>query len=152
MAYLTAWTFPTLHGADAAEYTLGQLAEAGSIAMEDAAVVSWAHGRKKPSSRRVRHGARSGALRGSALGLLVGSLFLVPVLGAAVGAAVGAMSRRKDDSAVDGAFVARVRESVTPGTSALFVLTTDPVGAEAEKELARHGGTQLSTEVDEAPG
>jgi uncharacterized membrane protein len=45
----------------------------------------------------------------------------------AVGAAAGALGGSLTDVGIDDDFIASVREKVTPGTSALFVLASDAV-------------------------
>lgn len=59
--------------------------------------------------------------------LLFGLLFFVPLLGMAVGAAAGALGGSLSDVGIDDEFIASVRQKVTPGTSALFLLSSDAV-------------------------
>jgi uncharacterized membrane protein len=59
--------------------------------------------------------------------LLLGIIFFVPLFGVAVGAAMGALSGSFADVGIDDDFIKQVRESVTEGTSALFVLSSDAV-------------------------
>ena len=59
--------------------------------------------------------------------MLFGLLFFVPFFGLAVGAAMGALSGHFADYGIDDAFIKNVREKVTPGTSALFLMTTNAV-------------------------
>jgi uncharacterized membrane protein len=54
-----------------------------------------------------------------------GLIFLVPLLGAAVGAALGAWSTSIIDMGISDEFIDEVKQKVTPGTSALFLLTDD---------------------------
>jgi hypothetical protein len=58
-------------------------------------------------------------------GLLFGLLFFVPLLGAALGAGFGALAGSLSDAGIDDEFIKSVREEVEPGTSALFLLTSD---------------------------
>ena len=51
----------------------------------------------------------------------------MPLLGLAVGAAAGALGGSLADVGIDDDFIAAVKAKVTPGTSALFVLTSDAV-------------------------
>jgi uncharacterized membrane protein len=51
----------------------------------------------------------------------------VPLLGMAIGAAAGALGGSLTDVGIDDDFIAAVRSKVTPGTSALFVLSGDAV-------------------------
>ena len=70
---------------------------------------------------------RRGALGGGFWGLLFGLLFFVPLLGAAVGAAAGGIGGAMRDVGIDDDFISTVRAKVTPGTSALFVMSSDAV-------------------------
>lgn len=49
------------------------------------------------------------------------------MLGAAIGAATGALMGSLRDVGIDDNFIDKIKESVTQGTSALFVLTSDVV-------------------------
>jgi uncharacterized membrane protein len=51
----------------------------------------------------------------------------MPLLGMAVGAAIGALSASFIDFGIDDRFIKDVREKVTPGTSALFLMTSNVV-------------------------
>ena len=50
-------------------------------------------------------------------------LFFVPVFGAVAGAAIGATVKAMDGTGIGKDELERIREKVTPGTSALFVVT-----------------------------
>jgi uncharacterized membrane protein len=127
MATLTVWKFESAGGADAAERTLLGLAQEGLISVHDAATVTWEEGDKKPRTRQLNPTTSSGALGGSFWGLLFGLIFFVPLLGAAVGAAAGAVAGSLSDVGIDDNFINRVRDQITPGTSALFLLSSDAV-------------------------
>ena len=127
MATLTVWKFDTPGGADAASKTLQGLSRESLVVIHDAAVVEWEEGKKKPKTRQLNNLAGAGALGGAFWGLLFGLIFLVPLLGAAVGAATGALSASLADVGIDDTFIDGVRDQITPGTSALFVMTSDAV-------------------------
>lgn len=127
MATLTAWKFDTPDGAAAAEQTLLRLQKEELIQVHDAATVSWPKGARKPKTKQLTSLAGIGALSGSFWGLLFGLLFFVPLLGMAVGAAAGALGGSLTDVGIDDDFIASVRDKVTPGTSALFLLSSDAV-------------------------
>jgi uncharacterized membrane protein len=127
MATLTVWKFDTAEGADQAEATLESLSKQELIKIHDAATVSWAEGKKKPKTRQLSSLAGAGALGGAFWGLLFGLLFFVPFLGLAIGAAAGALGGAMADVGIDDDFINSVKEKVTPGTSALFVMTSDAV-------------------------
>ena len=127
MATLTVWKFDTPSGAEQAEATLLDLQKQQLITVHDAATVSWEQGRKKPKTRQARNMTGAGALGGSFWGLLFGLIFFVPLLGLAIGAGLGALAGSMSDVGIDDRFIKNVRDQVTPGTSALFVLTSDAV-------------------------
>ena len=140
MATLTVWKFSTPNGADQAETTLEQLQKEELITVHDAAIVSWPEGKKRPKTRQLNSLVGVGALSGSFWGLLFGLIFFVPFLGLAVGAAMGALSGSMADVGIDDEFIDEVRKKVTPGTSALFVMTSDAVG---DKVRARFKDTDM---------
>jgi uncharacterized membrane protein len=127
MTTLTVWKFSTPDGAEDATRTLHRLAKQELIRVHDAAIVSWPEDKKKPKTRQVNNLVGAGALGGSFWGMLFGIIFFVPLLGMAVGAAAGALSGMLKDTGIDDGFIKRIRDEVTPGTSALFVLTSGAV-------------------------
>jgi uncharacterized membrane protein len=127
MATLTVWKFPTPEGAEQAEQTLETLQKEQLITLQDAAIVSWPSDKKRPKTRQMASMTGVGALGGAFWGLLFGLLFFVPLLGLAVGAAAGALGGSMSDVGIDDDFIKSVRDKVTPGTSALFALTSDAV-------------------------
>lgn len=127
MATLTAWKFDTPEGAAQAEATLIGLSKEQLINIYDAATVEWQPGKKKPKTRQANNLTGAGALGGAFWGLLFGILFFMPLLGMAIGAASGALGGSLADAGIDDDFIASVRNKVTPGTSALFLLSSDAV-------------------------
>jgi uncharacterized membrane protein len=139
MATLTVWRFDTADGAQNALSTLERMQKEELIRVVDAAVVSWPEGRKKPRTEQLHSLVGAGALGGSFWGLLFGLIFFVPLLGMAVGAAMGALTGSMADVGIDDDFIRRVRDEVTPGTSALFALTTSAV---TDRVLENFKGTR----------
>jgi uncharacterized membrane protein len=127
MAHLTAWKFDRPDGASLAMRTLRELNDEGLIAVHEAAIVEWPEGRDKPKTRQLDDMRGKDALGGAFWGLLFGILFFIPVIGVAVGAATGAVVGSLDYVGIDDDFIKRVRSAVTPGTSALFLRTSDAV-------------------------
>ncbi len=127
MSTLSVWRFDTPDGAEKAVTTLDGLAQQQLVTVHDAATVSWPEGAKKPRTRQLNDLAGAGALGGAFWGMLFGLLFLVPLLGAAIGAAAGALTGKLSDVGIDDDLIKRTRDEATPGTSALFVLTSDAV-------------------------
>jgi uncharacterized membrane protein len=154
VATLTVWRFPTPHGADEAEYTLKMLESQELIKLYDAAVVSWEEGAKKPRTRQLKNLTSAGMLGGSFWGLLFGLVFALPVLGVAVGAAFGALKGTLSDAGIDDEFIRSVRAEVTPGTSAIFVMSSDAVIDKVKEAFASQEmeliSTNLSSEQEQA--
>ena len=127
MATLTVLKFPTAEGAQNMLSTLENLEKQQLIHIEDGAIVTWPAGAKKPKTQQLSSTTAAGALGGAFWGLLFGLLFFVPFFGMAVGAAMGALLGHFARYGIDESFIDQVRAKVTPGTSALFLLTSGAV-------------------------
>lgn len=127
MATLSALKFDTPDGAEQMLGTLESLQKQQLIQIEDAAIVTWPEGKKKPKTKQLHSMAGAGALGGAFWGMLFGLLFFIPFLGLAIGAAMGALAGHFSDYGIDDKFINSVKEKVTPGTSALFLLTSGGV-------------------------
>src|SRR4051812_21772580 len=142
-ATLTVWKFDTAEGADEASKTLQELASQDVITVQDAATVSWQEDKKKPKTRQLAGMAGKGALGGAFWGMLFGLIFFVPLLGAAVGAAAGALAGSMADVGIDDGFIKKVGSEVTPGTSALFLMTTGTVLDRVKEGFAAQEPSEL---------
>jgi uncharacterized membrane protein len=112
--------FDTVDDARACLKTLRGVEREGQVAFEDTAIVS-----KDASGKVHTHNEASGATEtGAVAGAVLGGLlfFLFPIAGIALGAGAGALVGRLFNTGVDGKFVKEVREQLTPGTSALFLV------------------------------
>jgi uncharacterized membrane protein len=147
MSTLTVWRFDTTDGAEKAVTTLEALKRQQLITVHDAATVTWADGARKPKTRQLHNLAGAGALGGAFWGMLFGLLFLVPLLGAAIGAAAGALVGSFGDVGIDDDFIKRTRDSITPGTSALFALTSDAVLDKVQEAFAGQRADLLFTNL-----
>ena len=127
MATLTVWKFEDAEAAEKAVATLEGLAKQQLITVQDAATVSWPAGAKKPKTRQLHSLTGGGALGGAFWGLLFGLLFFVPLLGMAIGAATGALAGSLTDIGINDDFIKRARDEITPGTSALFLMSSGAV-------------------------
>ena len=127
MATLTVWKFDSAEGASQAENTLQGLVKQELIKVYDAASVTWPVGARKPKTRQLNNLVGAGAVGGMFWGMLFGLIFFVPLLGAAIGAGMGALTGALSDAGIDDDFIKSVRDQVEPGTSALFVMTSDAV-------------------------
>jgi uncharacterized membrane protein len=149
MATLSVLKFDDPYGADLVQMALEGLQEQGIIELEDAAVVSWPLGNKKPTIRQLHSMAGVGAVGGAFFGFLLGLIFFVPFLGAAMGAGMGALTGSLGDIGIDDDFIKQVREEVTEGTSALFTLTSEAKLDKVVDELRQYDFEIISTNLSE---
>jgi uncharacterized membrane protein len=147
MATLTVWKFNDATGARQALQLLERQQKAELIEIVDAAIVTWPEGRKKPKTEQLHNMTSAGALGGSFWGLLFGLLFFIPLLGMAMGAALGALSGSMADVGIDDSFIKDVRAEVTPGSSALFVMTGKVVADRVLDEFRHTGAKLVSTNL-----
>ena len=110
MTTLTAWAFPGADDAETAVERLQALQSEAAITIDDAAVVSWQTGKKKPKTRQLHNTTGEGALSGAFWGMFLGLIFLVPLLGAAIGAALGAWSTSIVDMGISDKFIDDVKQ------------------------------------------
>ncbi|WP_107670101.1 DUF1269 domain-containing protein [Cyanothece sp. BG0011] len=135
MTALTVWKFDTPNGAQEALNKLVPLQKEHIIEIRDAATVSWAEGKKKPKTKQAINLVGLGALDGAFWGLLFGLLFFCPIFGIAFGAGMGALGGSLRDYGINDDFIKDVRNKVTEGTSALFLLTQDVTLDKVEEAL-----------------
>jgi uncharacterized membrane protein len=140
MANLTVWKFNTADGAEKAIAKLVELQKQHLIEIQDAAIVYWEPGKKKPKTRQALNMEAFGALDGAFWGMLFGLLFFVPIFGMAVGALSGALSGHFADYGINDQFIKDVRSKVTEGTSALFLMSEN---ATIDKVLEAFSGDQM---------
>ena len=127
MISLTVWKFDDPLEAERVVPRLRGSAVNGRIRVEDAAVVSWPAGHRKPTAQTLGSLTGPGTLWGGVWGLLLGLIFLTPIAGPTFGAGAGALGGALSDFGVDDEFVTDVRGMLTDGTSGLFLLTSTEV-------------------------
>lgn len=125
MATLTVWKFDDPDTATDVRARVLALQDDGAIEVHDAVVVSWPADARKPHTDQLDSGSGWATAGGAFWGLLIGAIFFVPLFGLAFGAGMGALSGSLRDFGIDDGFVETVRDRVTPGTSALFLLTSE---------------------------
>ena len=144
--------FDHLEDARTAMKRLRALEGDGHIRFEDTAVVE----REPDGTAHVRNEASGTTETGAVIGAAVGGLvtFIFPLAGIAIGAALGAAVGAAMDKGVSGDFVDEVKDTLTPGRSALFLVTKE---ADADAVIASlrdfHGDviqTSLDSEAEEA--
>ena len=122
MATLAVLKFDSPSGAQQTLQVIQQLGKQELVTLQDAAIVTWPEGKKKPKTEQLHSMGGLGALNGAFWGFLFGLIFFIPILGLAIGAAMGALSGKFADIGISDDFIKQVRSEVTPGTSALFLL------------------------------
>jgi len=127
MATFSVWRFDSPDGAEVMLGSLESFQKQALINVLDGSVVTWPLDAKKPKTRHLNDLKAKGALGGAFWGMLFGLLFFVPFLGLAVGAAAGALGGAFADGGISDDFIEQTRGQITPGTSALFLLTSDAV-------------------------
>ena len=142
MATLTVVKFDDPAGAERVMFALQDMHGRQMITLEDAAVVSWPKGKKKPLM--PKQGVGHMALGGAFWGFLFGLIFFAPFLGAAIAAGTTAVLWSSlEDEGIDEEFIKRVSEEVTEGTSALFALTSEAKLDEVIDELKHYDDFEI---------
>jgi len=144
--------FDHLEDARAAMKRMRAREREGHVKFEDTAVVE----RELDGTAHVRNEASGTTETAAVIGAAIGGLvtFMFPVAGIAIGAALGAAVGAAMDKGVSGDFVDEVKNTLTPGRSALFLVVKD---ADADAVIASlrdfHGDviqTSLDSEAEEA--
>ena len=155
MATISAFKFATPDGAEQMLDLVKDLTKQQLITLQDAAIVTWPQGKKKPKTKQLQSLAGVGALGGAFWGMLFGLIFFVPFLGMAVGALTGALAGKFSDYGIDDDFIKSVSKNVTEGTSALFLMTSDAVVDKVSDAVKQKGwkfeilSTNLSKEQED---
>ncbi|NJL02007.1 MAG: DUF1269 domain-containing protein [Spirulinaceae cyanobacterium RM2_2_10] len=146
MSTLVAIGFDDPYKADEVLLTLSRLQKEHLIDLEDAAVVV----KDKEGKAKVKQAqdlVTAGVLSGGFWGLLFGTLLFAPVLGLAAGAAAGALGGKFTDIGINDDFMKELGETLTPNTSALFVLVRNATPDKVIGELKPYHGKILRTSL-----
>ncbi len=147
MATLTALKFPTADGAKNMLDTVKQLQRDHLISLLDAAMVTWPQGQSKPKTKQLFSLRGIGTMEGAFWGTLFGVIFFVPLFGLALGAVAGGLAHHFTQLGISDAFIKQVREQVTEGTSALFLLTQKAVMSEVLERVKGHQFELIATNL-----
>ncbi len=152
MATISVLKFHTSDGAGQALTTVKSLAKQQLLTLQDAAIVTWPEGKKKPKTEQLQSMAGVGALGGAFWGMLFGLIFLVPFLGAAIGAGMGALMGSMTDVGIDDDFIKSVQSNVTQGTSALFLMTSDATLDKVVEQMKQYDFEIITTNLSQRAG
>jgi len=124
--------------------TVGSTAVMGGGESSAAIPVSSGKSQEIEIKQTVKKGGKY-ALGGGGIGFLAGMLLGGPIGGLVVGATVGAITGALKDSGIDDKFIREVSAGLRPGTSELFLMSTDGDAEKLIPELKVHKGRLLST-------
>lgn len=146
MSTLIAIAYDDIFKAEEVRLTLAKLQREHLLELEDAAVVvKDAQGKVK--LKQAINLTAAGATSGGFWGLLIGTLFFAPLFGAAIGAATGAIGGALSDIGVDDNFMRELGETLSPNTSALFILIKKATPDKVLEEVSKYGGRILRTSL-----
>jgi len=148
MSNLVVIGFDDEHTAFDMRAALARLQKEYLIDMEDVVVVTKDE-KGKVKLHQAANLTAAGAVGGTFWGMLIGLIFLNPLLGAAVGAGAGAISGKLSDIGIDDKFMKELAETITSGSSALFVLVRKATPDKVLEELKHFKGKVLKTSLTE---
>ena len=132
--------------AEEVRLTLRKLQREYLLELEDA-VVATNDANGKVKLHQAVNLTAAGAVSGGFWGSLIGLIFLNPILGAAVGATAGAVTGALTDVGIDDNFMKELAATLTPNSSALFVLVRRATEDRVLEELKGTGGKILKTSL-----
>ena len=116
------------------------------VSLDDAVIAV-----KKPDGKVKLHQMYNltlgGAVSGGLWGTLIGLIFLNPLLGLVVGAGAGAVAGALSDVGINDDFMKQLASTLTPGSSALFVLVDSAITDKVRDALAGTGGNIIQTSL-----
>lgn len=116
------------------------------VSLEDAVIAV-----KKPDGKVKLHQmynlALGGAISGALWGTLIGLIFMMPMFGLILGAGTGAAAGALSDVGINDDFMKKLASTLTPGSSALFVLVDSEITDKVRAELEGTGGQILQTSL-----
>lgn len=146
MSTLVVIGYKDLYKAEEVRLTLRKLQRDYLIELEDAVVaVKDANGKVKLN--QAINLTAAGAVSGGFWGMLIGLIFLSPLLGVAIGVSAGALSGALSDVGINDQFMKELAATMTPNSSALFVLVRKATPDKVLEELKGTGGTILKASL-----
>ena len=146
MSTLVVIGYNEIHKAEEVRLTLVKLQRDYLIDLEDAVAVT-KDAKGKIKLHQTVNLTAAGATSGGFWGMLIGLMFLNPLLGIAVGASAGAVSGALVDLGINDQFMKDLAATLTPNSSALFVLVRKSTPDKVLEEVKGTGGTILKTSL-----
>ena len=146
MSTLVVIGYNEIHKAEEVRLTLVKLQRDYLIDLEDAVAVT-KDAKGKIKLHQTVNLTAAGATSGGFWGMLIGLMFLNPLLGLAAGASAGAVSGALVDLGINDQFMKDLAATLTPNSSALFVLVRKSTPDKVLEEVKGTGGTILKTSL-----
>ena len=146
MSNLVVIGFEDEHTAFEMRAALAKMQKEYLIEMEDVVVVT-KNDKGKVKLHQAVNLTAAGAASGGFWGMLIGMIFLNPLAGAALGAGAGALSGKFTDIGIGDNFIKELGETLTPESSALFVLVRKVTPDKVLEALKGFGGKILKTSL-----
>jgi len=127
MGTMTVVRFADVLAADRALATFREFQRQHGLLLQDAALVTWPPGSNGPAIAQRVNLPSAGSFGSVWWGLMFGLVFFTPFFGITGGAAIGTMADIFTEYGIDDVFINRIRLAVTEGTSALFLVTGEPI-------------------------
>jgi uncharacterized membrane protein len=146
MSDLIVVAYDNEHKAEEVRLQLLKMQREYLVDLEDAVVAT-----RTPSGdvklHQIHNLTVAGALGGGFWGALIGLIFLSPILGFVLGAAGGAAGGALSDIGINDDFMKDLASTLSPGSSALFVLVRKMTADKVLEELHGTGGRVLKTSL-----
>jgi len=146
MSNLVVIGFEDEHTAFEMRAALAKMQKEYLIEMEDVVVVT-KNDKGKVKLHQAVNLTAAGAASGGFWGMLIGMIFLNPLAGAALGAGAGALSGKFTDIGIGDNFIKELGETLTPESSALFVLVRKTTPDKVLDGLKQFKGRVIKTSL-----
>jgi len=146
MSDLIVVAYDDEHKAEEVRLQLIKMQQEYLVDLEDA-VVATRDNEGKVKLHQIHNLTAAGALGGGFWGALIGLIFLSPFLGFVIGAAAGAVGGALSDVGINDDFMKQLAGTLTPGSSALFVLVRKMTPDKVLEKLQGTGGKVLRTSL-----
>lgn len=147
---LIVLTYPDQQSGQNVFAELDELQKQQLLELEDAALAyKDEKGKVKVQQTLENQYTGAAAVWGGFWGLLIGLLFLSPLFWGVIGALLGGILGRTADIGIDNKFIKDVGDSLDPGGTAVFLLTTKITEDKVIEDLARFGGKVYQTNLSQ---
>jgi uncharacterized membrane protein len=146
MSTLIAIAYPEIQRADEVRAAIIKMQKGYLVSLEDAVVVT-KNAEGKIKLHQPVNLTAVGALNGGFWGLLIGLILMMPIFGWAIGFAAGGLSGALADAGISDKFIKELAQSLTPNSSALFILVNKMTEDRVMPEIESFGGKVLKTSL-----